>query len=120
LQAGKRYVHGFNLPGATLTGPSGINDLGEYVVVPVVAHSFILHGNMVTYVDFPRAAPDLSFARGINNRHEIVGNYEGGENLLTHAFLRERDRYISLDVPLPDAVKGTTSAWGIKDLGKHH
>lgn len=66
------------VPGATLTGPQGINAAGHVVGVYYAAgraHGFVMKGSSFTTIDYPGA--DGTDVRGIGPNGELVGNFWG-------------------------------------------
>lgn len=81
-QAQRTYIS-FDMPGANVTAPQGINPEGEIVGLYVDSnskqHGFILSGGNVTTIDYPGA---LSTAvRGINSHGDIVGTHTDAAGL---------------------------------------
>ncbi len=96
--------------GNALTTPEGINDLGQIVgnyqgtssqFVPL-QEGFVLSGGQYTFLNDPNAAPNFglggTFAYGINNFGDVVGNYYDS-NIVGHGFLYSHGTYITLDDP---------------------
>ena len=75
-QAPRTYVS-FDIPGATVTSPQGINAegavVGAYVDGNGKQHGFLLTEGAVTTIDYPGAVATV--ARGINSQGDIVGTH---------------------------------------------
>ena len=75
-QAQRTYIS-FDVPGATVTSPQGINAEGAVVGASTDSngkqHGFLLSGGSVTTIDYPGALATI--ARGINSRGDIVGTH---------------------------------------------
>jgi hypothetical protein len=106
-----------DVPGATSTWASGINDAGQivssYEIIGAGDHGYLrdTYGSFTT-IDVPRGNNGTN-AVGINNAGQFVGNYfAGGAN---HGFLRDIDgRFITID--FPGAIG--TSLRGINNAGE--
>jgi uncharacterized membrane protein len=90
------------VPGATRTVASGIDDAGQIVGYyndsAGTAHGFVLRDDKFATIDFPGAA--FTEARGIGTRGEIVGTYRMASEpaLNFHGFLRTHDgRFVPID-----------------------
>jgi len=87
-----------DVPGATLTRPTDVNNLG--VVVGRFdnadgTHGFVLDHGVFTTVDYPGAG--VTTLLGINDAGDFVGRYlQAG---LDHGFLLSRGNFISIDYP---------------------
>jgi uncharacterized membrane protein len=103
-----------DVPNATQTLPSQINDFGHIVGQFQDFrgnHGFLMTGASTIPIDYPQATETAAF--GINNRLQIVGNYIDGDGAL-HGFLRENGVFTSIDHP--DATD--TAALAINDSGQ--
>jgi probable HAF family extracellular repeat protein len=109
----------FDVPGASYTLASGINDdgkiVGYYEDSSWNRHAFLYDGSTSTTLDGPSGASYIS-VYGINNAGQIVGYYEdsSGEG---HGFLYDRaapTKYTSLDFPGASYI----SAYGINNAGQ--
>jgi probable HAF family extracellular repeat protein len=120
-------AHGFFYDGATFTvldvsgarnGVAfGINNYGDIVgtYVDTAQHGFLLRDGEFVPVDMPVPGTFLTRANGINDRDQIVGEYNDmPSSSRQHGFLLSRGRYRSLDVP---GAQGT-SATGINKNGE--
>ena len=104
----------FDVPDSIETSLNGINGQGDIIgdyALSAPGHTFILQGIVLTNIDFPGFG---SRSLGINNLDEIVGFYS--DNGFLHGYLRERDQFITIDVPF--AVAGSTTATGRNDSGQ--
>ena len=97
----------FGLPGAVTGGPADINNRGD-IVGPYVDAAGFNHGfrldrrGCFARVDYPGAPRTKNEAVGINDRLQIVGAYGTyGDNTTgeTHGYVRDRGRFVSVDVP---------------------
>lgn len=98
-------------PGAG-TQVTAINNAGE-MLATTNGGSFLLSGSSVIPIDVPGST--TTFAYGINNIGEIVGQYgtaSGGQ----FGFLLSGGVYTTIAVPGPSGT--TTTAFGINDLGE--
>ena len=102
-----------NVPGASSTIASGINNSGQIVGQysnTGGTHGFLLSGGVYTTLDAPGAISTEAY--GINDAGQIVGQYSdntGG----THGFLLSGGSYTTLDVPgatAPRLMESTTPA----------
>jgi hypothetical protein len=108
LKEGSTYIT-FDVPGATYTAASGINDTGQIVGTYLNAsgnHGFLKEGSTYTTIDVPGATD--TGASGINDTGQIVGGSNAG------GFLKEGSTYTTLAVPGATA----TVASGINDTGQ--
>jgi hypothetical protein len=108
-----------DVPGATYTFPTSINDLGQivghYAVgVPDIAggtlHGFLWDYGSLTAIDVPGAT--ATFADTINNGGQIVGHYYVGP--VYHGYLLDNGSLTAIDVP----GATDTQAIGINDAGQ--
>jgi uncharacterized membrane protein len=98
----------FGLPaGAVSGGPADINNRGD-IVGPYVDAAGFNHGfrldrrGCLGRVDYPGPPRTKNEAVGVNDRGQIVGAYgRYGDNTTgeTHGYVRDRGRFISIDVP---------------------
>ena len=109
-----------DVPGATSTGASGINDAGQIVGSFVdsagITHGFLDTGGSFTQLDVPGATLTQPF--GINAAALISGYFFNGpitNSTVTHGFLYTSGSFTQLDVP---ATADTTMAIGINDAGQ--
>src|SRR5262245_49887943 len=101
----KGRVTTIDVPGATLTVASKINDRGQIVGyysdvestlrVGGPLHGFLFDKGMLTRIDFPGALSTLVL--GINNRGQIVGAY--CDEAIGHGFLLQKDAFTTIDAP---------------------
>jgi probable HAF family extracellular repeat protein len=114
---GASYIFtNFDIPGATSTSVSGINDRGHIVggyTDNLGAHGFIFDGKTVTTIDFPESLG--TGASAINNKGHIVGSFTGGDSR-SHGFLYKHHQFTVIDAPFPDA--GDTLLGGINNRGQ--
>lgn len=97
-----------DLPGAVLTGPADINNIGEiagrYRDTGGIVHGFLLSSGTFTSITFPNAV--FTRALGINGKGEIVGDYsltsETGSR--THGYLLRSGTFTPFDFPGADAT----------------
>ena len=106
-------------PGSLLTSAREIDVAGDIVGACSSSqnHGFILQDSFFINFDFPGALPSTAGGTspyGINNLLEIVGGYVDNDSRI-HGFLRERDRFTTIDVPFP--ASQATSVLGINDSG---
>jgi uncharacterized membrane protein len=89
-----------DVPGASGTFASGINDAGQivgfYGVAFTAGYSFLLSGSSYTTLDTP--GQPHSRAWGINNLGQIVGEYIDACNQ-TRGYLLSEGRYTAIDFP---------------------
>ena len=116
-QVGYHY-RTFQNPGATVTRVFGLNGHGEVVgtdnTVPG-RHAFLLnHGTYIALDPSGVLGTHTSFARGINNRGDIVGGYVGDDGN-EHGFLFRNGNLTTLDVPYAGSVG--TQMNGVSDSG---
>jgi len=107
-----------DFPGATETGASGINNLGQivggYVLPDGSRHGFLYSGGIFTTIDDPNALTS-SEALGINNSGQIVGAFdlntpEGGHVFEgAHAFLYSGGLFTTLDYPATGVTHTTAN-----------
>jgi probable HAF family extracellular repeat protein len=106
-----------DVPGATFTSLTGINDSGQMIgfyVAAGIRYDFLLSDGTYTTLYGPNGTG--AFANGINNAGQIVGYYFGADGLV-HGFLRDSDgTYTTLDFPGFDSLD--TEAYGINDSGQ--
>ena len=105
-----------DVPGATVTGFSGINDrgqmIGAYVDANGTPHAFLLDNGVVTIIDVPNASITVPF--GINNHGQIVGTYT--DNTGTYAFLLNNGAFTTINPP--GALVQFAVAFDIDDRGR--
>ena len=105
-----------DIPGATATALTGINDHGQMVGLYVDAngapHVFLHDNGVVTVIDIP-SAPSI-FPFGINNHGQVVGYYSDDRRL--HGFLLRNGVLTRLTAP-PGAFRGS-AAVDIDDDGR--
>ena len=107
-----------DVPGATSTGASGINDLGQivggYSNPDTTVHGFLLSSGGYTTLDVPGALGTLPL--GINDLGQIVGTYsnDGPGPSRIHGFLLSDGGYTTIDVP----GSTLTRAYGINNSGQ--
>ena len=108
-----------DVPGALNTELNGINDaldiVGYYSVLTnswpgYRIRGFLKQGSVFTAIDFPGAL--FTAAMGINNLGQVIGYYVDNY-LLSHGFIKDGDKFLSLDVPAAD-----TFLFGINNLGE--
>ena len=94
-----------DVPGATDSPASAINDRGEivgsYLDSGGIYHGYLLSNGVFTTIDFPGANHTLLY--GNNNKGEIVGRYVTDPNVnrspAQHAFLLSFGRFVTVDPP---------------------
>jgi probable HAF family extracellular repeat protein len=111
----------FDVPGAHLTSPFGVNGAGQivglYLDSSEVPHGFLRDTDgSYTTIDYPGAT--FTTAAGINARGEIVGRWTDSDGN-THAYVRTPENtFSSLDPTAPCVVTSLpTVAHGINDAG---
>lgn len=106
----------FNIPGATQTYYSGINNAGEivgsFVDAASASHSFIQSGATYTTIDVPGASETIATA--VNNADQIVGYFV--DSIGAHGFVFDGTNYTSFDVP--NINPPDTQPLGINDAGE--
>ncbi len=116
------YLTG-DIPGATATIPTGINNNGQTVGYyqtgydsngNALYHGFVVTGASYTTLDVPGALPGSTFAYGINNKGQVVGSYSDTA-YNQHGFLLSGGKYTTVDDP---SGFGYTIATGINDKGQ--
>jgi len=100
-----------DVPGATRTVATGINDAGQivglFIISSTVEHGFLCTGGGFTQLDVPGAT--FTSASGINDAGQIVGSFGIGTSF--HGFLDTGGSFTQIAVP-----GGTgTAAFGIND-----
>ena len=106
----------FDVPGASSTRVSGINNRGDIVGQyqdQSGSHGFLFDGETLTAIDVPEALGTVASA--INNRAHVVGSFTDS-NFRVHGFLYRRGRFTVIDAPFPDA--GDTLLGGINNRGQ--
>jgi uncharacterized membrane protein len=87
-----------SFPGATQTGPLGINKssdiVGIYMLPDNSIHGFLLAGKTYTSLDYPGAA--YSYSLAINNSGQIVGYWDDGA---LHGYVYSSGVFTSIDPP---------------------
>jgi len=115
-------VHGFqfsngnystiDVPGATKTYVSGINNLGDicgsYVDASGVNHGFVMSNGIVTTLDFPGAT--TTNAQSINDSGEIVGSTVVAD--VRHGYLFSNGNFTMIDAPGASMAKSGASLSG--------
>lgn len=101
---GQRTYLSFDLPGAAVTSPQGINAegavVGAYTDSNGKQHGFLLSGGSVTTIDYPGALATI--ARGINSRGDIVGTHVDATGLPgggLKGFLRQSAAFTDANYP---------------------
>jgi uncharacterized membrane protein len=112
-----RYAYLPDATGFLNVSPSGMNAKGDIVGVVwsdafVVVRGYIWNGE--SYVIFDHPASDILYTLpfGINNRGQIVGQYNTGDGVI-HGFLKDGDAYT--EIAFPGAPN--TTANGISNSG---
>ena len=104
-----------DVPNATSTECSGINDngqiVGDYIDAAGKNHGFLLSAGAFTYLNYPRAIYTQAFA--INLAGQIVGRYQSTDGK-EHGFRLSGGTYTAIDFP----GANRTSAEGINDAGE--
>jgi uncharacterized membrane protein len=89
-----------SFPGASQTGPVGINKssdiVGIYMLPDNSIHGFLLAGKTYTSLDYPGAA--YSYSLAINDSGQIVGNWNDGAGTL-HGYVYSSGVFTSIDPP---------------------
>jgi predicted chitinase/uncharacterized membrane protein len=105
-----------NVPGASQTSASGINDSGQfaggYTDGSGVNHGFLEAGGGYTTIDFP--GKSWGTASKINDSGQVVGSYWDYGTKSYHGFLEAGGTYTPINVP----GTGWTQAFGINDSGQ--
>jgi len=101
---GQRTYISFDIPGAAVTSPQGINAegavVGSYTDSNAKQHGFLLSGGSVTTIDYPGALATV--ARGINGRGSIVGTHVDAVLLPgggLKGFLQQGGAFIDVNYP---------------------
>ena len=108
----------FDFPGSNDTEGTAITPSGEivgrYVSADGRQHGFILRGGQFTPVDVPSAtfSTDVTW---VNSRGDIVGTF--GDTRGTHAYVRSRGVYMTIDFPGSDPANTATLGFGISNAG---
>ena len=93
-----------SVPGASMTGASGINDAGQVVgfygtgdfaTSDWAAHGFLYSNGVYSTWDFPGATG--TYITGVNNSGDMIGSYSTGQNSLS--FIYSQGTYTTLSVP---------------------
>jgi probable HAF family extracellular repeat protein len=118
-----------DVPGAAMTGASGINNhgavVGTYVDAAGRSHGFLLEGGAVTPIDPPKAG-DLDLAgaqvqaKDINDRGQIVGFYQDAQGTF-HGFFYHRGEFTDLDPPEAAGDRdgfAESAAFGVNNRGQ--
>jgi len=88
-----------SFPGASQTGPLGINKssdiVGIYMLPDNSIHGFLLVGKTYTSIDYPGA--EYSYSLAINNSGQIVGYWDDASGL--HGYLYSSGVFTSIDPP---------------------
>ena len=100
-----------NVPGATNTVPTDVNDANQVVgwFTPGI-QGFVESGGSIGPINVPGASQTQVY--GINNSGQMVGSFSDAVGA-THGFLRTGSTFSTLDVPGAQA----TSAFGISNTG---
>jgi probable HAF family extracellular repeat protein len=117
-----------DVPGASATGASGINNrgavVGTYEDSRGKGHGFLLRRGMVTPIDPPDASQDATFgnisASDINDQGEIVGVYPDASGTF-HGFLYHKGQFTQLDPPQVAGNRngfGASAPFGINNRGQ--
>lgn len=109
----------FDVPGATSTTLSGINNNGDLVGSYVDAsgtHAFLRTGNTNTVIEVPGSNPGSTSLAAINNRGDITGTFKDANG--SHGFIRSADgrTYTAFDLP-PRLGQDYTLPTAINDRG---
>jgi uncharacterized membrane protein len=111
----------FDVPGALLTRPFGVNASGQIVGLyrdaQNISHGFLrARDGTYTRLDYPRAI--FTNAASINARGDIVGRWTDAGGL-NHGYLRTaQGHYVQVDPPSPCVITTLqTVIHGINDLG---
>jgi probable HAF family extracellular repeat protein len=117
-----------DVPGASATGASGINNrgavVGTYEDARGKGHGFLLRRGMVTPIDPPEANQDATFgnigASDINDQGEIIGYYPDASGTF-HGFLYHKGQFTKLDPPQAAGNRngfGASAPFGINNRGQ--
>ena len=102
------------VPGATLTIANGINRdnviVGSFFDASSAVHGFVYRNGHYEQVDFPGSSE--TEVLGINDRGDLVGEYQIEGPLNFHGFLRHEWEFTSIDAP--EAEFGTR-AFGVNN-----
>jgi probable HAF family extracellular repeat protein len=94
------HITTIDLPGATQTKPTRINDRGQisgvYVDPAGRRRGFLLDGDRLIRIDVPGAV--YTQALGLNNRGQVVGDYQTADGRV-HGFRWDRGRITTIDAP---------------------
>ena len=91
-----------DVPGATATAPTGINNsgtiVGQFADSSGVFHGFLAdkEGAVTATIDFPGAAQ--TEPSGINEKGDVVGSYANDDGIF-HGFILQDGNFITSDVP---------------------
>jgi probable HAF family extracellular repeat protein len=103
-------------PEATLTGPNGINNVGQIVGFyddNSGRHGFLYNNGIFTSFDFPDSSS--TSPTDINDHGQIVDIYADRDGLV-HGFLLDDGIFTTIDVPFPGVIG--TNANGINNRGQ--
>jgi probable HAF family extracellular repeat protein len=104
-----------DVPGASVTGATGLNDVGQIVGFfgqeATRIHGFLLSSGTFTTVDVPGATATLPF--DINDAGQIGGAFADATGVL-HGFVWSNGTFTSIDVP----GASSTTVTGINDAGQ--
>jgi hypothetical protein len=109
-----------DLPTASVTSPSGINDrgqiVGQFLDAAFDSHGFLLDGGNVTAIDAPFLNVVGTTAFGINEAQQIVGSYFTSDFISNvHGFFADTSGFTPIDVPFPGGFN--TAVRDINDAG---
>ena len=118
LSAQAKIIIPINVPGATNTFATGVNNAGQvvgfYLDAGYSRHGFLLSGGLITTFDVPGAI--RTYPTGINDSGQIVGSWSDGSVWWDRGFLRSvGGAFSTLDEP--SATTGTYPS-GINNAGQ--
>ena len=98
-----RYIYLPDCPGQLNTSPSAINDRGYISGVVwsdnfTIVHSYVWDGKTCDVYDEPASDIHFTNAFAINNRGQIVGQYNTSDGVI-HGYLKYRDNYTEITFP---------------------
>jgi probable HAF family extracellular repeat protein len=103
-----------DFPGASSTGASAINNLGQVVGIADTStgrHGFLFDSGLFVPLDFPGAT--LTDPRGINDSGQVVGMYVVASER-NHGFVFDGLGFVTVD--FPGSV--LTEVWGVNNAGQ--